>query len=59
MVFENYDEVGIELDNVYNKTREGHKGTCMAHAYDITKNHRREEWESTKEDSHESCERHN
>ncbi len=37
--------MGLELDKAFNahrdKTREGQRGTCMAHAHDITKNQRR------------------
>ncbi len=42
----------IELDKTFNthknKTSEGQAGVCMACSHDVTKNHREEEWESTK-----------
>ncbi len=53
--------MGIELDKAFNankdKTREGWEGACVACDHDITKNHRRKEPESTKDDSQESCKR--
>ncbi len=37
--------MGLDLDKSFNahndKTREGQRGTCIACAHDITKNHRR------------------
>ncbi len=44
--FLNYDKVGIELDKAFNAHKDKTKD-----AHDITKNHRREEQESTITDS--------
>ncbi len=59
MVFENYEKVGLELDNVFNahndKTIGGQRGKC--HVYMTSQRIIEEGQESTKEDSQESCER--
>ncbi len=50
--------MGLELDKAFNthrnKTREGQRGTCMAHAHEVTQKPKKEAQESTKEDTHES-----
>ncbi len=53
----------MELDNPFNahndKTKEETEGAYMTNVHNVSEHQRKEEWESTIEDSQESCERHN